>query len=424
MPDLALTPDDPVRLVDQAGRRARVAQRQLARASAEARSAALTAAADAIDRASAGILAANARDMATAGTLTEALRERLFLDPGRVAAIARGVREIAAQDDPVGRIDERWTRPNGLDFARVRVPLGVIGVIYESRPNVTADAGALCLRAGNAAILRGGSESFHSSAALLACLRQGLAAAGLPEDAVQALGTTDRAAVGALLAAHEHLDLVVPRGGKGLIERVQREARVPVLAHLDGNCHVYVDRAANPDVARRVVVNAKMRRVSVCGAAETLLVDRAAPAGLLAMLVDDLIQAGCAVRGDADVRAVDARVTPADDTDWATEYLDRVIAARVVDGVDEAIAHVERWGSRHTDAIITEDAAAADRFLAELDSAILLLNASTQYADGGEFGFGAEVGIATGRLHARGPVGARHLTTWKYVVRGTGQVRP
>jgi glutamate-5-semialdehyde dehydrogenase len=340
-----------------------------------------------------------------------------------VAAMASGLDEIAAFPDPIGTTLARWTRPNGLDIARVRVPLGVIGIIYESRPNVTADAGALCLKAGNAAILRGGSESLASSMAIHRCLVRGLVAAGLPEAAIQLVPTRDRAAVGAMLRLADCIDVIVPRGGRGLIERVQAESRVPVLAHLDGLCHTYVDAAADPAKARAIVVNAKMRRTGVCGATETLLVDRAA-AGLLPALLADLFAAGCEIRGDAATRALDPRVVPANDADWDTEYLDAILAVRLVDGIDGALAHIGRHGSRHTESIVTEDAATAERFLAEVDAAIVLHNASTQFADGGEFGMGAEIGIATGKLHARGPVGAEQLTSYKYVVRGTGQVRP
>ncbi len=338
--------------------------------------------------------------------------------------MAAGIEAIADLEDPVGTELARWRRPNGLDIARVRVPLGVIGVIYESRPNVTADAGALCLKAGNAAILRGGSESFFSSRAILSCLQEGLRAAGLPEAAMQAVPTTDRAAVGIMLTMTDFIDVIVPRGGPSLIERVQGESRIPVFAHRDGICHVYLHGAAAPDMARRIVLNAKMRRTSVCGAAETLLVDRGAAARLLPGVLDDLIEAGCEVRGDPDVMAMDARVVAASDADWSTEYLDAILSVKLVDGLDQAIAHVNRYGSHHTDTVVTEDTAAAERFLAEVDSAIVLHNASTQFADGGEFGMGAEVGISTGRLHARGPVGVEQLTSFKYVVRGSGQIRP
>jgi glutamate-5-semialdehyde dehydrogenase len=372
------------------------------------------------------ILAANAKDMAAAQErgLRASLLDRLALDAVRVEAMAAGLEAVALLEDPVGAELARWRRPNGLDIARVRVPLGVIGVIYESRPNVTADAAALCLKAGNAAILRGGSESFYSSRAILGCLREGLAEAGLPESAMQCVPTTDRAAVGVMLTMNEFIDVIVPRGGPSLIERVQRESRIPVFAHRDGVCHVYLHGAADPAMAREIALNAKMRRTSVCGAAETLLVDRDAAPRLLPGALEDLIAAGCAVRGDPEVQALDARVTPASEADWSTEYLDAVLSVRVVAGLDEAIAHVNRYGSHHTDSIVTADTAAAERFLAEVDSAIVLHNASTQFADGGEFGMGAEVGISTGRLHARGPVGVEQLTSFKYVVRGSGQVRP
>jgi glutamate-5-semialdehyde dehydrogenase len=408
------------------GRRARAAGRVLALAPTEAKNKALRAMAAAIRAGSADILAANAEDIAEAkadGT-TAAFLDRLMLDAKRVEAMAAGVEVVAELPDPVGTIMDAWTRPNGMTIERVRVPLGVIGVIYESRPNVTADAGSLCVKAGNAVLLRGGSESFRSSRAIHAALAAGLRQAGLPADAVQLVPTRDRAAVGLMLAGLDgNLDVIVPRGGKGLVARVQSEARVPVFAHLDGNCHVYVDRTANPDMARKIVLNAKMRRTGVCGAAETLLVDRKA-ISQLAPLVKMLLDAGCEVRGDADTRAVDPRVRPATEEDWVTEYLDAIIAAKVVDGVDEAITHINHYGSHHTDAIVTEDAGAAERFLNHVDSAIVLHNASTQFADGGEFGFGAEIGIATGRLHARGPVGVEQLTTFKYRVRGSGQTRP
>jgi glutamate-5-semialdehyde dehydrogenase len=351
--------------------------------------------------------------------------DRLALDDARIEAMARGLEEIAGLPDPVGTVAAEWRRPNGLAIQRVRVPLGVIGIVYESRPNVTADAGALCLKAGNAAILRGGSESFRSSAAIHECLVAGLSAAGLPAAAVQLVPTTDRAAVGLMLTGLDgRIDVLVPRGGRSLVERVRREARVPVIGHLEGNCHVYVDRAADLTMARTIVRNSKLRRTGVCGAAETLLVDAACVATHLAPIVRDLLEAGCEVRGDAKVRAVDSRVRPATEEDWRTEYLDAVIAARVVDGVDAAIDHITRYGSAHTEAIVTADAAAAERFLSKVDSAIVLHNASTQFADGGEFGMGAEIGISTDRFHARGPVGVEQLTSYKYVVRGSGQVRP
>jgi glutamate-5-semialdehyde dehydrogenase len=383
--------------------------------------------AEAVRGASASILAANAEDIAEvrAGGASAAFIDRLLLDRKRVGAIADGIGVIARLADPVGTVMDSWTRPNGMRIERVRVPLGVIGVIYESRPNVTADAGSLCLKAGNPVILRGGSDSFRSSRAIHAALVAGLRAAGLPEDAIQLVPTRDRAAVGLMLAGLDgSIDVIVPRGGKGLVARVQAEARVPVFAHLEGNCHVYVDKAADLDMAKHIVLNAKMRRTGVCGAAETLLVDRAAAKADLAPLVTMLLDAGCEVRGDHDTQAVDKRVKPATEEDWRTEFLDAIIAVKVVDGVGGAIAHIEQHGSHHTDAIVTADAAAAAKFMREVDSAIVLHNASTQFADGGEFGFGAEIGIATGRLHARGPVGVEQLTTFKYRVLGTGQTRP
>jgi glutamate-5-semialdehyde dehydrogenase len=409
------------------GRNAKGAARALALAPTAVKNAALGAMADAI-RAQAGeILTANAQDVAEskAGGATAAFIDRLALDAKRVAAMADGVEVVAALADPVGAVTERWTRPNGMTIERVRTPLGVVGVIYESRPNVTADAAALCLKAGNAVILRGGSESFGSARAIHAALAAGLRAAGLPEDAIQLVPTRDRAAVGLMLAGLEGaIDVIVPRGGKGLVGRVQAEARVPVFAHLEGVCHVYVDKAADLRMAKEIVLNAKMRRTGVCGAAETLLVDRSAAGAILEALVTMLLDAGCEVRGDGATQKVDARVKPATEDDWPAEYLDAVIAARVVDGVDGAIAHIERYGSHHTDAIVTADPAAAEKFLAQVDSAIVLHNASTQFADGGEFGFGAEIGIATGRMHARGPVGVEQLCTFKYRIRGSGQIRP
>jgi glutamate-5-semialdehyde dehydrogenase len=409
------------------GRRARGAARALALSPAEQRNAALGAMAQAIRDSEAAILAANAEDVAEAkanGT-TAAFLDRLSLDARRVAAMAGGIEVVRELKDPVGAVMESWTRPNGITIERVRVPLGVIGVIYESRPNVTADAAVLCLKAGNAVILRGGSESFRSARAIHAALAAGLRAAGLPEDGIQLVPTRDRAAVGMMLEGLDgNIDVIVPRGGKGLVARVQAEARVPVFAHLEGVVHVYVDKAADLDMARTIVLNAKMRRTGVCGAAETLLVDRAAAPTMLKPLVTMLLDAGCEVRGDADVQKADARVKAATEEDWPAEYLDSIIAAKVVDGVDAAIAHIERYGSHHTDAIVTADERAAQKFLTEVDSAIVLHNASTQFADGGEFGFGAEIGIATGRMHARGPVGVEQLTTFKYRIRGTGQIRP
>ena len=407
------------------GAEARAAAQALGATSAEARRRALHAAAAAIRKDEAAILQANAADMAAAreSGLTSALLDRLALDPGRVEAMAAGVEQVAALEDPVGRLLGEWERPNGLRIRRVSVPIGVIGIIYESRPNVTADAGALCLMAGNAAILRGGSESYHSSRAIAAALQAALVETGLPAGCIQLVPTTDRAAVGILLAMDDALDLIVPRGGRSLIERVLAESRVPVMAHLDGNCHVYVHAAADPEKARDVTFNAKMRRTGICGAAETLLVDAAVEDSLPAIL-EPLFEAGCEVRGDARVQALDSRVVPVADADWGTEYLDAIIAVGVVDGLDAAIAHVNEHGSHHTDSIITEDAAAAERFMERVDSGIVLHNASTQFADGGEFGMGAEIGISTGKLHARGPVGVEQLTTYKYKVYGTGQVRP
>ncbi len=407
------------------GRRAREAAAELALASADAKAAALRAAAAALRARQAEILSANAADVAAAETagIGAALVDRLMLDPKRVEAMAKGLEDIAALPDPVGRVLARWTRPNGLDISRVSVPLGVVGIIYESRPNVTADAGGLALKSGNAAILRGGSESFHSSRAIVAALGEGLAAAGLPEAAIQLVPTREREAVGIMLGMSGVIDIIVPRGGASLIERVQRESRIPVIAHLEGLCHTYIDGAADPEKARAIVLNAKMRRVSICGATETLLVDRKA-AAMLPPILADLRAAGCELRGDPAVLALDPGCVPATEEDWRTEYLDAILAVRVVDGVAGAIEHIERYGSHHTDAIVTEDEAVAERFLREVDSAIVLVNASTQFADGGEFGMGAEIGISTQRLPPRGPVGAAELTTYKYLVRGTGQVRP
>jgi glutamate-5-semialdehyde dehydrogenase len=408
------------------GHDGRLAARALALAPADQKDRALELMAVAVRAQKARILAANAEDVAEArtGGLSGAVLDRLTLDGARVEAIAAAIEAVRAVKDPVGAVTESWTRPNGMRIERVRVPLGVIGIIYESRPNVTADAGALCLKSGNAAILRGGSDSGRSSRAIHAALQEGLRAAGLPEAAIQLVPTRDRAAVGMMLAGLDgNIDVIVPRGGKSLVARVQAEARVPVFAHLEGVCHVYVDKAASLDMAKKIVLNAKMRRTGVCGAAETLLVDRAAAATHLKPLVEMLIGAGCEIRGDKAAQAADSRVKPVTEEDWRTEYLDAIIAVGVVDGVAAAIAHIERYGSHHTDAIITGDAAAAEKFLREVDSAIVLHNASTQFADGGEFGFGAEIGIATGRLHARGPVGVEQLTTFKYRIRGSGQIR-
>jgi glutamate-5-semialdehyde dehydrogenase len=419
--------NDIAALMHEIGRGAKQAARVLALADTARKDSALAAMASAVRARASDILAANAEDVAEvkgAGA-SAAFLDRLALDPKRVAAMADGIDTVRALADPVGTVLASWTRPNGMRIERVRVPIGVVGIVYESRPNVTADAGVLCLKAGNAAILRGGSESLRSARAIHAALVEGLRQAALPEAAIQLVPTRDRAAVGMMLSGLEGaIDAIVPRGGKGLVARVQQEARVPVFAHLEGVCHVYVDKAANLDMAVKIVLNAKMRRTGVCGAAETLLVDRAVAPTHLRPLIDKLIAAGCEVRGDAAAAALDARVKPATEEDWSTEYLDAIIAAKVVDGVDGAIDHIERYGSHHTDAIVTEDLAAADKFLAEVDSAIVLHNASTQFADGGEFGFGAEIGIATGKLHARGPVGVEQLTSFKYRVHGSGQIRP
>jgi glutamate-5-semialdehyde dehydrogenase len=408
------------------GRRARAASRVISMASADQKNAALTAIADEIRRAAGAILRENMADLSDVqASASSAFRDRLTLTEQRVTDLAAAVTAVAALADPVGTIADIWTRPNGMTIERVRVPLGVIGIIYESRPNVTADAGALCLKSGNAAILRGGSDSFRTSRAIVAAIAAGLRKTKLPEDAIQLVPTRDRAAVGLMLAGLDgNIDVIVPRGGKGLVGRVQAEARVPVFAHLEGVCHVYVDKAASLDMAKAIVLNAKMRRTGVCGAAEPVLVDKAAASADLQPQVTMLLDAGCEVRGDAATQAADARVKPAKEDDWSTEYLDSIIAAKVVDGVDGAIDHIERYGSHHTDAIVTDDAKAAEKFLREVDSAIVLHNASTQFADGGEFGFGAEIGIATGRLHARGPVGVEQLTSFKYRIRGSGQIRP
>jgi len=408
------------------GEAARDAAAALARATPAQRTDALKRGAQAIRTASNAILDANRHDReATRGEkLSDAMTDRLMLDAARVAAMAKGLDDVAALPDPLGTVLAEWERPNRLRIQRVRVPLGVIGIIYESRPNVTADAGALCIRAGSAAILRGGSESFHSSQAIVAAIQAGLVGAGLPRHAVQLVPTRDREAVGHMLRLIGLIDVIVPRGGRSLIERVQTESRLPVIAHLEGVCHVYLDRAADPAKARRIVMNAKMRRTGICGAAETLLVDREVAKELLPPILAELHQAGCAIRGDDDVRALDKQATPATEQDWYTEYLDAILAVRVVDGLDGAIRHINHYGSHHTDAIVTEEKAAAEKFLAEIDSAIVLANASTQFADGGEFGMGAEIGISTGRLPPRGPVGAEELTSYKYVVRGDGQVRP
>lgn len=423
----ALPSTDLAETLMEMGRRARAASHALGKLRPDQRTRGLKAVATAIRAAAAEILAANAADMADgrAKGLDAAMLDRLALDEARLEGIAIGVEAVAALADPIGRELARWTVPSGLDIARVAVPLGVIGIIYESRPNVTADAGALCLRSGNAAILRCGSESARSSLALVTAMRSALKAERLPEDAIQLVPTQDRQAVGHLLSGlNGAIDVIVPRGGRGLVERVQMDARVPVIGHLEGLCHVYVDRAADIEKAIAIVVNAKMRRTGICGSAETLLVDSAVADTLLPKLADALKTAGCELRGDENARAVVPWMKAAVEEDWSTEYLAPILAVAIVEGTQGAITHIARWSSGHTEAIITEDEAAANRFFAEVDSAILLHNASTQFADGGEFGMGAEIGIATGRIHARGPVGAEQLTTYKYLVRGTGQVRP
>ena len=414
-------------LMRDIGENARAAAAILANASSEAKNTALNAAATALRRSEAEILAANAEDVAgmRAAGLSKALIDRGTLDPARLEGVAASLESVAALPDPVGSVIAEWDRPNGLHIQRVRTPLGVVGIIFESRPNVTADAGGLSLKAGNAAILRGGSDAHRTSGAIHAGLVAGLHAAGLPEHAIQLVPTTDRAAVGAMLGGLSGaIDVIVPRGGRSLIARVQDEARVPVFAHLEGVCHVYVDGAADLEMAKAIAVNAKMRRTSICGAAETLLVDKAIAATHLGPLVEALQAAGCTIHGDAATAAAATNVVPASEDDWYKEYLDTDIAVRVVDGLDEAVRHIAVYGSRHTDAIITDDAAAAERFMAKVDSAIVLHNASTQFADGGEFGMGAEIGIATGKMHARGPVGVEQLTSFKYCVRGSGQIRP
>src|SRR5215211_2153160 len=409
------------------GARARAAARNLALASGEQKNLALGAMARALRDRRSEITAANTEDIgeAKAGGATAAFVDRLALDDQRIESMAAGLEAVRRLPDPVGTMMESWTRPNGMTIERVRVPLGVVGVIYESRPNVTADAGALTLKAGNAVILRGGSDGYRSAQAIHGALAAGLRAARLPEAAISLVPTRERAAVGLMLSGLDGaIDVIVPRGGKSLVARVQAEARVPVFAHLEGICHVYVDAAADLEMAKSIVLNAKMRRTGVCGAAETLLIDRAVADQYAAPLVRMLLDAGCEIRGDATIHATDPRVKPANAEDWSTEYLDAIIAAGVVDGVDGAVAHIERYGSHHTDSIVTENGAAAETFLREVDSAIVLHNASTQFADGGEFGFGAEIGIATGKLHARGPVGVEQLTSFKYRVRGSGQIRP
>ena len=409
------------------GRSARAAARSLAQTTAAQRDHALRATADAIRHAEADIIGANEEDMSHARSraLSPAMLDRLLLDAERIAAMADGLESIAALPDPLGKVLAEWQRPNGLHIQRLSVPLGVIGIIYESRPNVTADAAGLCLKSGNAVILRGGSESFRSGSAICRCLAAGLTASGLPESAVQMVPTIDREAVGYLLSSMTaYVDVVVPRGGKGLIQRVQQDARVPVIGHLEGICHVYVHESADPEMAQSVVVNAKMRRTGICGAAETLLIDRSAAATLLPAISAALGDAGCEIRGDADTCAIVSAALPAVQKDWSTEYLDSIISVRVVDDLEKAVRHIGQYGSGHTDSIVARDQAAAEKFLRDVDSAIVLHNTSTQFADGGEFGMGAEIGIATGRIHARGPVGAEQLTSYKYVVRGAGQVRP
>lgn len=413
-------------LMAEIGQNAKAAAHTLAQATSDAKNQALIGGAAALRANVAIIIAANNKDMAAAEQkgLTTAMLDRLKLDDARIEAMAKGLEDIAALDDPVGRILSKWDRPNGLEISRIATPLGVIGVIYESRPNVTADAGALCLKAGNAAILRGGSESFHSSAAIHDCLVAGLKSAGLPQTAIQRIPTTDRAAVGELLNMSDTVDVIVPRGGKSLIERVTAESKVPLFKHLEGMCHTYVDQSADMEKARAIVVNAKMRRTGICGATETLLVDKASGGDVMKALIGDLIEAGCEVRGDQLAQDADARVVAASQDDWNTEYLDAIINVAGVDGVAGAVAHIGAHGSNHTDAILAEDEAAVATFLNGVDSAILMVNASTQFADGGEFGMGAEIGISTGKLHARGPVGVEQLTSFKYVVQGSGQTRP
>ena len=414
-------------IMERLGRDAVAAAAVLARTPSAVKDEALARAAEALRARAGEILTANGHDLAAARAagLGAALLERLTLNAERIESMAGGIEAIVKLADPIGTIAAEWQRPNGLKIQRVRVPLGVIGIIYESRPNVTADAGALCLKSGNAVILRGGSESLRSNAAIHACLVEGLRGAALPAESIQLVPTTDRAAVGYMLSGMtEYLDVIVPRGGKSLVARVQQEARVPVIGHLQGNCHVYIDRDADVRMAETIALNAKMRRTGICGAAETLLLDRACVATHMVPVVRTLLDAGCEVRGDETVQSADPRVRPASEEDWYTEYLDAIIAARVVDGVDGAIAHIAHYGSAHTESIVTENQATAERFLQQVDSAIVLHNASTQFADGGEFGMGAEIGISTDRFHARGPVGVEQLTSYKYIVRGAGQVRP
>jgi glutamate-5-semialdehyde dehydrogenase len=410
----------------QLGLNARAAAKVLAQATTVQKNDALLAMAKAIRTAQTEIFAANAKDLEAAKSkdLKSSFVDRLTLNPARLEAMATGLEDIAALNDPVGRVLQKWTRPNGMEISRVAVPIGVIGIIFESRPNVTADAGGLCLKSGNAAILRGGSDGYHTSRSITAALQSGLKQAGLPKAAIQMVETTDRAAVGEMLTGlNGSIDLIVPRGGKSLVARVQAEARVPVFSHLEGICHVYVDKDADLEMAKSIVLNAKMRRTGVCGSAETILIDKTA-AQYLKPIIRTLIDAGCEVRGDTQAQKADAKVNPASEQDWSTEYLDAIVTLGVVDGVDDAIAHIAKYGSQHTDSIVTQNKATAEQFLTEVDSAIVLHNASTQFADGGEFGFGAEIGIATGKLHARGPVGVEQLTTFKYQIRGQGQIRP
>jgi glutamate-5-semialdehyde dehydrogenase len=409
------------------GGKARIAARGLATSKTEIRNAALAAMAKHLRAKANVILDANAKDVDAAKSkdMKASLVDRLALNAVRLETIAAGIEDIARLDDPVGKVMSKWTRPNGMEISRIAVPIGVIGIIFESRPNVTADAGALCIKSGNAAILRGGSDSFHSSEAIVTCLRQGLSAAGLDPNAIQMVPTADRAAVGDMLTGLDGaIDVIVPRGGKGLVARVQQDARVPVFSHLEGICHVFVDRDADLDMAASIVLNAKMRRTGVCGSAETILVDEQIASAALPRLVKTLTDAGCEIRGDATTQDIDPRVKPATEEDWRTEYLDAIVSMKVVGGIDVAMDHIARYGSQHTDSIITTNTATAEKFLNTVDSAIVLHNASTQFADGGEFGFGAEIGIATGKMHARGPVGVEQLTTFKYQIRGSGQIRP
>lgn len=412
-------------LMRSMGQKAKAAARILANAPTEQKNRALTAAAQLMRGSIDELLKANEADMnALSPDTSAAMRDRLLLTAQRIEGIAKGLDDVAALPDPVGRKLAEWTRPNGLVITRVAVPLGVIGVIYESRPNVTADAGALCFKSGNAVILRGGSDSFHSSAKIAEIMHAGLKAAGLPEDCIQSVPTADRAAVGEMLKLDEYIDVIVPRGGKSLIQRITDESKIPLFKHLNGICHTYIHAAADVEKARRVVLNAKMRRTGTCNSTETILCDAAVSKTILPAVIDDLIMAGCEVRGDEKTQKLDSRVIPAVDADWDTEYLAPVVSVRIVDGIDEAVAHIARHSSHHTESILTEEPAAADKFLNEIDSAVVMHNASTQFCDGGEFGMGAEIGIATGRLHARGPIGLEQLTTFKYQVRGAGQIRP